>query len=412
MSILALDGGMPELSGVGELPAWPRRRPGDDEALLDVLRSGKWGSTAGTVVAEFEREFAEYHETAHGTALANGTLALVVALRACGVGVGDEVVVPPYTFIATASAALFVGAVPVFADVDPDTHLLDPYAVEAAITSRTRAIIPVHLGGRAADMEAFARLGREHDLAVIEDCAQAVGTRYRGTPVGTLGNVGTFSFQSSKNMTAGEGGLVVTNDDELGSRLYSLVNVGRVRDGGWYQHESVGYNLRMTEFQGALLRRQLQQHPADQEVRARNAEILRTELDGVDGIQLTPKDPDLTTHGHHLFMLRLPALGEHDLRDTAVAALAAEGVEAATGYVPLHRNRAVEAEARQLAERLGQARPEPVCPATDLVSRDTVWLPQRMLLGSEEQTQAIARAVRKVVTAGDALRAHQGKDAA
>src|SRR5699024_2836615 len=163
MSILALDGGMPELSGVGELPAWPRRRPGDDEALLDVLRSGKWGSTAGTVVAEFEREFAEYHETAHGTALANGTLALVVALRACGVGVGDEVVVPPYTFIATASAALFVGAVPVFADVDPDTHLLDPYAVEAAITSRTRALIPVHLGGRAADMQSFTRLGREHD---------------------------------------------------------------------------------------------------------------------------------------------------------------------------------------------------------------------------------------------------------
>src|SRR5699024_9882388 len=141
------------------------------------------------VVAEFEREFAAYHETAHGTALANGTLALVAALRACGVGVGDEVIIPPYTFIATASAALFVGAVPVFADVDPDTHLLDPYAVEAAITSRTRALIPVHLGGRAADMQSFTRLGREHDLAVIEDCAQAVGTRYRGTPVGALGDV-------------------------------------------------------------------------------------------------------------------------------------------------------------------------------------------------------------------------------
>ena len=149
-----------------------------------------------------------------------------------------------------------------FSDIDPDTHMLDPEAVKAVITPRTRAVIPVHLGGRAANMEAFQSIGRDHGLAIIEDCAQAIGTRYRGTPVGALGDVGTFSFQSSKNMTAGEGGLVTTNDDERASRLYSLVNVGRVRGGGWYQHEIVGYNLRLTEFQGALLRRQLHDHPA------------------------------------------------------------------------------------------------------------------------------------------------------
>lgn len=411
MSDLALDGGAPELSGLGELPAWPQLRPGDEEALLAVLRSGNWGSTSGTVVAGFEREFADYHEVAHGTALANGTLALVAALGACGVGVGDEVIVPPYTFIATAAAALFVGAVPVFADIDPDTHMLDPEAVKAVITPRTRAVIPVHLGGRAANMEAFQSIGRDHGLAIIEDCAQAIGTRYRGTPVGALGDVGTFSFQSSKNMTAGEGGLVTTNDDERASRLYSLVNVGRVRGGGWYQHEIVGYNLRLTEFQGALLRRQLHDHPADQEVRERNAGILTSELGGFDEVQLNPSDPDLTTHGHHLFMLRVPELGRQGLRDTAVAALKAEGVEATTGYVPLHRNQAVQTEARQIAARLGQTRPEPECPAADLVSQDTLWLPQRMLLGSEEQTRAIARAIRKVVSSGEALREHDLKEA-
>lgn len=212
-------------------------------------------------------------------------------------------------------------------------------------------------------------------------------------------------------MTAGEGGLVTTNDKDIAGRLYSLVNVGRVRGGGWYQHQDVGYNLRLTEFQAALLRQQLDHHPANQEVRERNAGILTSELRSIDGVQLNPADSDLTTHGHHLFMMRVPALGQQDLRDAAVTALRAEGVEAATGYVPLHRNEAVETEARQIAARLGQARPEPACPAADLVSHDTLWLPQRMLLGSEEQTRAIARAIGKVVAAGDALRSHQAKEA-
>ena len=151
--------------------------------------------------------------------------------------------------------------------------------------------------------------------------------------------------------------------------------------------------------------------PQHQEVRERNAGILTSELGGFDEVQLNPSDPDLTTHGHHLFMLRVPELGRQGLRDTAVAALKAEGVEATTGYVPLHRNQAVQTEARQIAARLGQTRPEPECPAADLVSQDTLWLPQRMLLGSEEQTRAIARAIRKVVSSGEALREHDLKEA-
>lgn len=410
MSILALRGGEPELAGPDDFPRWPQVGPGDEETLLEVLHSGAWGSTTGTMVAQFQQQFAEYQDAAHGVALGNGTLAIVAALKACGVGLGDEVIVPPYTFIATASAALFVGAVPVFADVDPETHLLDPQAVEAVITERTRAVIPVHLGGRAAKMDAFRSIGDRHGIAVIEDCAQAIGTRYRGVGVGALGDVGTFSFQASKNLTAGEGGLVTTNDQEKADALYSLINVGRVRGGGWYQHEHVGYNLRLTEFQGALLRQQLVRHPADQEIRERNASILETELRGSEGIHLSPADPELTTHGHHLFLLRAPDLGEAGLRDIAVEALGAEGITAATGYVPLHRNGAVQRETLAITDRLGQPRPEPDCPGADLVSRDTIWLPQRMLLGTDEQTRTIARALRKVVGAPDQLQLVATKD--
>lgn len=403
MSELAVHGGTPALQGLGDLPAWPQPTAAEEAALLEVFRSGKWGSTAGDVVAQFEQEFARYQDAEHGVALVNGTLAIAAALQACGVGLGDEVIVPPYTFIATASAALFVGAVPVFADVDPLTHLLDPAASEAAITDRTRAIVPVHLAGRAADMAAFRELGAKHDLAVIEDCAQAIGTRFRGQAVGSWGDVGTFSFQSSKNITAGEGGLVTTTDAKLADALYSLVNVGRVRGGGWYQHQHLGYNLRLTEFQAAVLGPQLRRHPADQEVRESRSELLRAELDQVEGVQLAPPNPDLTSLGHHLFILRLPELGRLGLRDAAVKALAAEGVAASPGYVPLHRNEVVVTEARQIASRLGQPYPEAECPATDLVSSDTIWLPHRYLSGTQEQTRAVAAAIAKVARSASAL---------
>ena len=405
MSALALNGGEAELARCGELPRWPRARPGDEEALLGVLHSGNWGSTAGDQVARFQQEFAAYQGAGESVALANGTLAIVAALRACGVGLGDEVIVPPYTFIATAAAPLLVGAIPVFADVDPESHLLDPDAVRAMITPRTRAVIPVHLGGRAANMEELSQIAADHGLYLIEDCAQAVGTRYKGVGVGAIGDVGTFSFQSSKNMSAGEGGAVTAGDPSLGEKLYSLINVGRVRDGGWYEHQSLGYNLRMTEFQGALLRRQLDHHPADPVLRERNARHLDKELRGVRGLHLSAPDPHLTTHGRHLYLMRVPELGREGLRDAAVDALKAEGVAAAAGYGPLHHNQAILEESRTLAKRLGQDLPSSHCPGADLVCKDTIWLPQQALLGEPVQTRAIARAVRKVVGAAAELRA-------
>lgn len=396
---LAVQGGPPALSAVPPLPSWPVFDQAEEQALLDVLRSGQWGSTSGTVGQAFEAEFAAYHDARYAVALSNGTLAIVAALRACGVGVGDEVIVPPYTFIATASAALFVGAVPVFADVRPDTHLLDPAGAEAAITERTKAIVPVHLAGAVADMDAFADIGRRRHVAIIEDGAQATGAAWRGTKVGALGDVGTFSFQSSKNITAGEGGIALTNDERLANRLYSEVNVGRVRGGGWYEHASVGHNLRLTEFQSAILRVQLERAEEQHKTREANARDLTERLADVDGITVDTEPEPMTAHGRHLFMTRLDAAqGDGAVRDAAVAALAAEGLAgASSGYVPLHRNEALRRDTQALVDRLDQPAPQADCPVADAVATDTIWFPQNILLGTAEQTAAIAGAIAKVV---------------
>lgn len=395
----AVRGGHPALADLPPFPAWPQHTDADQQALLEVLQSGLWGSTHGDVVAQFETEFAEAHDAKHAVALGNGTLALVAALRAGGVGIGDEVIVPPYTFIATAAAALFVGAVPVFADVLPDTHLIDPAAVEACVTERTKAVIAVHLAGNVADLDALREVTGRHNLILIEDAAQAAGAAWRGRPVGAISDIGTFSFQTSKNMSAGEGGILVTDDDRLASIAYSLVNVGRVRGGGWYEHATVGYNLRLTEFQGALLRGQLARLPEQQQVRDTNARLLTELLGEIDGVQVDAEPEAVTSHGRHLFMMRIPSLGADGRRDAAVKALNAEGVVGASGgYVPLHRNEALRSETKLITDRLGQPYPEASCPVADLVCTDTIWLPQHLLLGSTDQMYGIAGAVRKVLS--------------
>ncbi|WP_020576431.1 DegT/DnrJ/EryC1/StrS family aminotransferase [Actinopolymorpha alba] len=392
---LAIHGG--QVVRTRRFPQWPTAGPQDAEALAQVLASGKWGSTHGTLVTGFEAEFAAYQQAAHCVCVSNGTLALAAALRAAGVGVGDEVVVPPYTFIASAAAVTFVGAIPVFADLNSDTHLLDPASAAAALTGRTRAVMPVHIAGRPCDMDAFAALGREHGVAIIEDAAQAHGAEWRGRRVGALGDLGTFSFQTSKNMSAGEGGAVVTNDDRLAERLYSLANVGRVKGGGWYQHEHLGYNLRLTEFQAAILSGQLSRHPEQQERRRVNAALLRELLSGVEGVWLPPDDPSVTAHGWHLFIMRVPELGVTDRRDAFVRALAAEGIPCSSGYVGLHRNAALREEIATLIKRLDLDYTDPEVPVADRVASDTVWLPQPVLLGTEEDVRDIATAITKVL---------------
>jgi dTDP-4-amino-4,6-dideoxygalactose transaminase len=401
-NVLAVHGGPVTFPDGDPFPTWPQHDDSEETALLQVLRSGKWGSTNGDVVAAFEQEFAAYQQADHAVCMTNATIGIAVALRTAGVGIGDEVIVPPYTFIATASAALLIGAVPVFADIDPITHLMDPQAAEQAITPRSKAIVVVHLAGRPADLAAFTDLGRRHGLVIIEDAAQAHGASFRGRRVGAIGDLGVFSFQSSKNMTAGEGGVITTNDPDRAAAVYSMINVGRVRGGGWYEHRSVGFNLRLTELQGALLRAQLRRHPDQQATRERSAQLLTVLLkDDVDAgkIILAPDHSDVTEHGRHLFVFRVPELGAAGRRDEAVAALAAEGLPAAsTGYVPHHRNDPLITETAGLCRRLGRSYVPRSCPHADVAAADTIWLPHNYLLGDEEQTERLAAAIHKVVT--------------
>src|SRR5438034_8031261 len=231
---LALLGGKPIRSRPFTL--WPIFGKVEEKRLLRALRSGNWGRLDGDEVAEFEERFAAMHGCKHGIAVVNGTVSLRIALQAAGIRAEDEVIIPPYTFFSTASAVIEANAVPVFSDIDLDTFNLDPKAVAAAITPRTRAIIPVHFAGQPADMDAIMALARKHKLVVIEDAAHAHGASYRNRPAGSLGDLASFSFQSSKNLTAGEGGIITTNNDALARACRSIHNCGRVPGGLWYEH--------------------------------------------------------------------------------------------------------------------------------------------------------------------------------
>ncbi|MEV6964308.1 DegT/DnrJ/EryC1/StrS family aminotransferase [Hamadaea sp. NPDC051192] len=391
-STLAIDGGTPVREA--PFPRWPVAGEEEGAAIAEVLASGRWGSTHGDRVSGFETAFAQYQQAAHGICLTNGTLALVAALHAMGVGHGDEVIVPAYTFVASASAVLFANAVPVFADIRADTHLLDPQQIEALITPRTRAIMAVHIAGRPCDMDALLDIGARHGIPVIEDAAQAHGASWRGRRVGAIGSCGTFSFQTSKNISAGEGGAVVTDDEKLADEVYSMVNLGRVRGGGWYQHDRVGYNLRLTEFQAAVLDAQLRRHPQQQATRSANAALLASLLRDTE-VVLPSEDPRVTEHGLHLFLFQVPGRD----RDGFVQALAAEGIPCMAGYQGLHRNEALRQKAEALASLTGAPLPSWDCPVTDRVAAQTVWLPHQTLLGSADDTADIAAAVSKVLGA-------------
>ncbi len=316
-------------------------------------------------------------------------------------GCGDEVIVPPYTFVATASAVLAVGATPIFVDICGDTLNIDPSLVEAAITSRTRAIIPVHMAGRPADMDALTAIAQKHGLTVIEDAAQAHGAEWRGTKVGALGDMGTFSFQASKNLNSGEGGIVLTNSEALSDAAWSVANVGRVRSGRWYEHKVLGSNLRLTEFQTALLRTQLKRLPEQTARRSANANYLGSQLVGVSGVGLMAEDSRITVHANHLFTFRYKAeaFGGVSYKEF-VAALNAEGIPCSTGYVPLYRERLFERHAKcegawcQVGRRIDY--PTMRLPECEAVCQDTVWLPQTCLLGTTADMDDIATAIVKL----------------
>lgn len=334
---LAINGGPRLIEDA--FPKWPIHDVAEREALSRVLDSGEWGATKGDEVPAFEQAFSEANGAKFGAAANSGTTALGLALKAAGVEPGDEVIVPAYTFIASATSILDALAKPVFVDIDPMKFNIDPTLVEAAITSRTKAIMPVHFAGRPADMDALGAIAAKHGLVIVEDAAQAWGSVYRGANVGSIGAAGCFSFQSSKNITAGEGGIILSNDKEVADLARSLGNCGRTADGLWYAHYRHGGNYRMTAFQAAVLGEQLRRYPEHHERREHAAARLRERVESLDGFSnLAPLDEG-SRSSCHLFIYRIDIdAWEGATKDTIVKALNAEGVPAHPGYtLPAHK---------------------------------------------------------------------------
>ncbi len=398
---LAIHGGRPVRTA--PFPAWPIFGETEEQALLRALRSGKWGRTVGNEVAQFEQRFAEYHQAKHGIAMVNGTVALRLSMVAAGIQAGDEVIVPPYTFLATASAVVECNAVPVFADLELETSNLDPASIEAAITPRTRFIIPVHLGGLPCDMRRIMDLAAKHNLVVIEDACHAHGAEYQGRRVGAIGHLGVFSFQASKNLNSGEGGIIVTNDDDLAARCRSAHNCGRRPGHAWYEHFTIGGNYRLTEFQGALLSAQWERFPEQIETRERNGLYLAERLAKIPGLIPQQRTADCTRHGYHLFAMRLDSNIWGVSRDRVIEALVAEGVPSMAGYViPLYKQ--VLFQEMNFGPYSGYKLSRPdldyrqwQCPnCEEICYRQGVWLEQRMMLGTPSDMDDIVAAFQKV----------------
>jgi dTDP-4-amino-4,6-dideoxygalactose transaminase len=397
---LAVKGGSPVRSA--PFPAWPVWGQEELENLSAVIRSGKWGSTAGSFTGEFEKAFAAYHAAAHGVCVNSGTTALRIALLAADVPPGSRVLVPAYTFFASASAIVEAGAVPVFVDIDPGTFTMDPRLAEAACTGETSAVMPVHFAGRPADMDALTALARQRGLAIIEDAAQAWGSEWRGRKVGAIAEAGCFSFQSSKNINAGEGGIILTDDEVVARMARSHANCGRRPGGQWYEHFYLGGNSRMTEFQSAVLLAQLARHEGQRKIREGNLRTLNEKLSSMPGIQTLGSDPRVTAHSGHLFIFRYQRDGFGGKPKAAfVRALQAEGIPASAGYAdPLYRQPVFLNTA--FGPR-GRSVPWPVdygsvrCPATERACREeAIWLTQNMLLGTSPDMDDIVEAIDKI----------------
>lgn len=394
MPKLAIKGGKPVRKK--PFPAWPIFSKKEERALLNVLRSRKWG-IGGKKNEEFALKFAKYHNANFGVTCSSGTTGLIIALKAIGINPGDEIIVPPYTFIATATAVLTVGAVPVFVDIDQKTYNINPELIEENITDKTKAIIPVHIGGGPAHMDKIMKIAKEHNLFVIEDAAQAHGAEWKGQKVGAIGHLGVFSFQSSKNITAGEGGIIITNNEELANKCWSYMNVGRIKGGEWYEHHVLGWNYRMTEFQASLLIAQFSRIEKLIKKRETNAKYLAKRLREIDGIEHIGAYPEVTRHAYHLFLMRYNKSYFNYLpREKFIKAINAEGNPISPGYAtgPLYRLKAmIEYKLPWLNIDYSKL----FLPISEKACREGgMWLPQNVLLGKKEDMDDIIEAIQKI----------------
>jgi dTDP-4-amino-4,6-dideoxygalactose transaminase len=386
---LALYGGTPIREK--PYPSWPAAEQLERDQLAEVLSSQEWGGH-GKTVARFEALFAGMHDCKYGIATATGTLALELALTAAGVGEGDEVIVPAHSFIATATAVSRVRAVPVFVDIEHSSYGIDSEKMELAITDCTRAAIVVHFGGLPVDMDRIGKIARDHKLVIIEDAAHAHGAEWHGQRVGSFGLCAAFSFQNSKTMTAGEGGILTTNSEELAIRARSLNDGGRRETKGWFDHFELGSNFRMTAIQAALLSAQLQRLARRIHLREENVAILRDAV-RTPGISFQVQPDAVTAHSFYLLVGRVNEKNFGVDRDEFVKAMEAEGIPCRPFYPHALYQNPLYTDPESPPHRV-----EP-CPEAELATKDSFWIPHRALAGNSEDTLDISRAISKVYEA-------------
>ena len=404
----AILGGKPVRAG--GFPAWPQVTEADVQAVLGVVRSGQWYRSR--FVPKFEEVYAELNQAKFCIATASGTTALYCSLGALGVGPGDEVIIPPYTFMATLTVVLQHYALPVFVDSDRETFLMDPAKLEAAITDRTAAIIPVHIGGNVCDMDRILAIAQKHNIPVIGDACQAHLAEWRGKSVGSWGTTGCYSFQLSKNLCSGEGGAILTNDEEMADKCFGFHNCARKRVPGSSFVYRVGRNTnaRMTEFQAALLLTQMEGIKERAQLRSSNAEYLSSMLREIPGIYPARMYEGCTRNAYHLYMFRFVSEEFGGMsRVQFLRALRAEGVPASAGYSPLNKEQFLldalnsRGYVRVYGQETIRSWPERnQCPENDKLCEEGIWLAQNVLLASREDMELIAKAVAKI-------RAHAGE---
>jgi perosamine synthetase len=389
-------------------PSWPRIDERDDRALAEVLHSGHWTrSYGGPVATRWEEAYAQLTGAKHCIAVANGTSALFASLGGLGVGPGDEVILPPYTFVATLNVILLQYALPIFVDVDVETFQIDPHKIEPAVTDRTAAIIPVHLGGNVADLDTVLAVAKRRQLPVVEDACQAHLAEWRGRKVGAWGTTGCFSFQASKNLNCGEGGAILTSDSELAEKCYAFQNNCRPRTSAGFNFNylgSRGANLRLTDFQANLLLAQMTRVEEQSKMREQNAQYLTELLQEIPGILPARMYAGCTRNAYHLYMFRYQKEAFAGMpRAKFIKALNAEGIPCSSGYSPLNKESFVKATLRTKAyqriyapEVLAQWEQRTECPVNERLCQEAVWFSQTMFLGARRDMEQIAEAVRKI----------------
>src|SRR5437763_6135062 len=374
-----------------EFPEWPQYDDKEHAGLIRALEQGQWWRMGGAEVDSFETEFAAYHGAEHALAVTNGTHALELALQILGVGPGTEVIVPAFTFISSSQAAQRLGAVTVPVDVDPGTYNIDPDAAAAAITPRTKVIMPVHMAGLMADMDALAKLSANTGVPLLQDAAHAHGASWQGKRVGELGSIATFSFQNGKLMTAGEGGALVFPEGESDAyeTAFLLHSCGRPRDDRRYLHQISGSNMRLNEFSASVLRAQLRRLDEQIAVRDERWNLLSELLGQIDGVVPQSGDARADRNPHYMAMFRIPGITE-EKRNALVDTLVAAGLPAFAAFRAIYRTDAFwefgapEESLDEIVKR---------CPNADAISSDCVWLHHRTLLAGEPEMHATAEII-------------------